>query len=50
MVTATGATLGQLLQAAAGWARLGMLAGVPVGLLLAHGLRRRLPGPAWPCR
>ena len=50
VVTATGATPGQLFQAAAGWAAAGTLAGVPVGLLLAHGLRRRPPGPAWPCR
>jgi hypothetical protein len=40
VVSATGATPGQMLLTASGWAAGGAVAGVPLGLLHARGLRR----------
>ena len=40
VVTATGATPGQMLLTGAGWAAGSTIAAVPLGLLLARGLRR----------
>jgi hypothetical protein len=40
VVTATGATPGQMLLTGAGWVAGSTIAAVPLGLLLARGLRR----------